>query len=79
MGTVQALREQGFKGAITIVSSEPNLPIDRTKLSKALIADESKIQLRPRDWYKSSSVETGREPLLLLNIVTLTLLQRSLR
>ena len=60
MGTVQALREQGYKGAVTIISSEPNLPIDRTKLSKALIADESKIQLRPRDWFKTSSIETGR-------------------
>ena len=58
MGTVQALREQGFKGAITIISSEPNLPIDRTKLSKALIADKSKIELRPQEWYKSSSIET---------------------
>lgn len=61
MGAVQALREQGFKGAITIISSEPNLPIDRTKLSKALIADKSKIELRPQDWYKSSSIETGTD------------------
>ena len=58
MGAVQALREQGFKGAVTIISSEPNLPIDRTKLSKALIADKSKIELRPQEWYKSSAIET---------------------
>lgn len=58
MGAVQALREQGFKGSVTLISSEPNLPIDRTKLSKALIADESKIALRPKDWYKTSSIET---------------------
>lgn len=57
MGTVQALREQGFKGAITFLSIEPNLPIDRTKLSKALIADKSKIQLRGDDWFKSSAIE----------------------
>ncbi len=58
MGAVQGLREQGFKGSVTLISSEPNLPIDRTKLSKALIADESKIVLRPKDWYKTSSIET---------------------
>ncbi|KAL6714043.1 Apoptosis-inducing factor 1 [Lecanora helva] len=57
MGAVQALREQGFKGAVTMISSEPNVPIDRTKLSKALIADASKIALRTEDWFKSSSVE----------------------
>ena len=58
MGAVQALREQGYKGAITMISKESNLPIDRTKLSKALIADKSKIELRPADWYKTSAVET---------------------
>ena len=57
MGAVQALREQDFKGSITMFSIEPNLPIDRTKLSKALIADPSKIQLRPDDWFKEASVE----------------------
>ena len=57
MGAVQALREQNFKGAITIISSESNLPIDRTKLSKALIADKSKIELRPEDWFKAASID----------------------
>ena len=58
MGAVQALREQGYKGAITMISAEDCLPIDRTKLSKALIADKSKIELRPADWFKTSSIET---------------------
>lgn len=58
MGAVQGLREQGFKGAITMISSESNLPVDRTKLSKALIADKSKIELRPQEWYKTSAIET---------------------
>ena len=57
IGAVQGLREQGFKGAITVISREPNLPIDRTKLSKALIADPSKILLRPQEWYDSASIE----------------------
>ena len=58
MGAVQSLREQGFNGGITIISREPNLPIDRTKLSKALIPDKSKIELRPQDWFKAASIET---------------------
>ncbi|KAI4232350.1 MAG: hypothetical protein LQ349_005074 [Xanthoria aureola] len=58
MGAVQALREQGFKGGITIISKEPNLPIDRTKLSKALIADKSKVEWRSQEWFDSASIAT---------------------
>ncbi|KAL8763925.1 MAG: hypothetical protein Q9184_000368 [Pyrenodesmia sp. 2 TL-2023] len=58
IGAVQALREQGFKGGITIISREPNLPLDRTKLSKALIADKSKLEWRSQDWYDSASINT---------------------
>ena len=57
MGAVQTLREQGYKGAVAMISAEDNLPIDRTKLSKALIADKSKIELRDTDWFKSASIE----------------------
>jgi NADPH-dependent 2,4-dienoyl-CoA reductase/sulfur reductase-like enzyme len=45
-GVADNLRSLGFTGKITIVSSEPYPPIDRTKLSKALITDASKILLR---------------------------------
>ncbi|KAI4271205.1 MAG: hypothetical protein L6R35_006558, partial [Caloplaca aegaea] len=58
MGAVQALREQGFKGDITMVSKEPNLPIDRTKLSKALIADKSKVEWRSQEWFDTASIST---------------------
>ncbi|KAL8696930.1 MAG: hypothetical protein Q9201_007406 [Fulgogasparrea decipioides] len=58
MGTVQALREQGFQGEITMISKEPNLPIDRTKLSKALIADKSKVEWRSQDWFNTASIAT---------------------
>ncbi|KAL8919882.1 MAG: hypothetical protein Q9172_004758 [Xanthocarpia lactea] len=58
MGAVQALREQGFQGQITMISKEPNLPIDRTKLSKALIADKSKIEWRSQEWFDSASIAT---------------------
>lgn len=58
MGAVQALREQDYKGPITIISVEPSPPIDRTKLSKALMTDKSKLELRPQEWFKESSIET---------------------
>jgi NADPH-dependent 2,4-dienoyl-CoA reductase/sulfur reductase-like enzyme/nitrite reductase/ring-hydroxylating ferredoxin subunit len=43
---VESLREHGFKAPITILSQEANAPIDRTKLSKALITDASKLEWR---------------------------------
>lgn len=52
------MREHKFKGAITVISREPHLIIDRTKLSKALIADPSKLQWRPKEWYKAASIDT---------------------
>ncbi|KAJ5806888.1 AIF-like mitochondrial oxidoreductase, partial [Penicillium riverlandense] len=58
LGLVQALRELKYPGHITIISREPYLIIDRTKLSKALIADASKIQWRPKEWYAEAAIET---------------------
>ncbi|GAA5833919.1 hypothetical protein JCM3766R1_002470 [Sporobolomyces carnicolor] len=54
---VEGLREEGFQGTIKVVSKEPHLPIDRTKISKALISDPSKIALRSADFYKELKVE----------------------
>jgi NAD(P)H-nitrite reductase large subunit len=49
LGVADHLRSLGFTGKITILSSEPYPPIDRTKLSKALITDSSKILLRTNE------------------------------
>jgi len=57
LGTLEALRENGFKGSITVIGNEGYLPIDRTKLSKALIDDHSKIALRDAAWFKDGSVD----------------------
>lgn len=57
MGAIQALREQGNTFPVTLISREPYLPIDRTKLSKALLADASKLQLRSQEWFDSASVQ----------------------
>ncbi|ORY89139.1 flavo protein [Leucosporidium creatinivorum] len=54
---VEELREAGYEGRIRVVSSESYLPIDRTKLSKALIPDASKIALRSAEFYEKLGVE----------------------
>lgn len=53
----EGLREYGFDGKITVISSEPHYPIDRTKLSKALITDSSKVALRDGKFYKSLDID----------------------
>jgi NADPH-dependent 2,4-dienoyl-CoA reductase/sulfur reductase-like enzyme len=57
IGAVEALRENGFSGPITVVSREGYLPIDRTKLSKALLTDVNKAQWRDAEWFKSGSID----------------------
>ncbi|CRK36257.1 hypothetical protein BN1708_016512, partial [Verticillium longisporum] len=57
LGAVEGLRNGGFDGPITIISKEGYLPIDRPKLSKALLTDPEKLQWRDAAWYESGSVE----------------------
>ncbi|PHH59502.1 hypothetical protein CDD81_3142 [Ophiocordyceps australis] len=57
LGLVEGLREKGYTGAITMVSNEGYLPIDRTKLSKALVTDASKLAWRDKAWFDSASIE----------------------
>ncbi|KAI5802440.1 hypothetical protein FPQ18DRAFT_383451 [Pyronema domesticum] len=63
LGAVEGLREKGYTGQITVLSKEPYLPIDRTKLSKALIPDKEKIMWRDADFFKDAGVDvkTGTE------------------
>ncbi|PQE23621.1 putative rhodocoxin reductase protein [Rutstroemia sp. NJR-2017a BVV2] len=58
IATMEALREAHFKGSITMIGDEGYLPIDRTKLSKALISDPAKLAWRDEEWFKSASVAT---------------------
>lgn len=42
---------------MTIISNEGYLPIDRPKLSKALVTDVAKLQWRDAGWFKDNSVD----------------------
>ncbi|OQV06088.1 Rieske [2Fe-2S] domain-containing protein [Cladophialophora immunda] len=55
-GALLKLRELGYKGHITVITHE-GYPIDRPKLSKALITDASKLYLQPEEWYSEGSIE----------------------
>lgn len=57
VGAIEGLRAGGFTGAITVISNEDHVPIDRTKLSKALMADASKIALRSPEFYQEGEIE----------------------
>jgi NADPH-dependent 2,4-dienoyl-CoA reductase/sulfur reductase-like enzyme/nitrite reductase/ring-hydroxylating ferredoxin subunit len=57
LGAVEGLRSGGYKGKLTVISSEGYQPIDRTKLSKALVADVSKLAWRSKAFYADSSIQ----------------------
>ncbi|KKA30441.1 hypothetical protein TD95_005443 [Thielaviopsis punctulata] len=57
IGLVEGLRLKGYEGKITVVTTEGYLPVDRPKLSKALIGDPAKIALRPQEWFDEGRVE----------------------
>jgi NAD(P)H-nitrite reductase large subunit len=57
LGVIEGLREKGYTGHLTVISKEGYLPIDRPKLSKALITDASKLAWRDKSWFDSGSVE----------------------
>ncbi|KAF2017862.1 hypothetical protein BU24DRAFT_420923 [Aaosphaeria arxii CBS 175.79] len=61
LGAIEGLRGGGFSGKITVISKEGYRPIDRTKLSKALLADLSKAAWRSQDFYKDASIDITQD------------------
>ncbi|KAF2743018.1 hypothetical protein M011DRAFT_481150 [Sporormia fimetaria CBS 119925] len=57
LGAIEGLRGGGYTGKITVLSREGYRPIDRTKLSKALLADISKLAWRSPEFYKEASID----------------------
>ena len=68
LGVIEGLRGGGFKGNITVISKEGSRPIDRTKLSKALLVDESKLAWRSPDFYRDASIETVKDEVTGVNL-----------
>jgi len=54
---VEGLRESGYTGSVKVISRETYIPIDRTKLSKALIDDAAKLAVRPKEWYTDNKID----------------------
>ncbi len=48
--SVQALREQGYEGRVTLLGAEPHLPYDRPPLSKELLTGEVDDATIEADW-----------------------------
>jgi 3-phenylpropionate/trans-cinnamate dioxygenase ferredoxin reductase subunit len=54
-----ALRDEGFRGRIVIISPEPGLPFGRPPLSKTYLRSEEDLvdwYVRPADWYETHEV-----------------------
>lgn len=59
--TAERLRRVGYRGAVTLVSAERYLPIDRTKLSKGYLAGQAGpegLPLSEPDWYEANAIDT---------------------
>ena len=55
-----SLRDEGFRGSITLVGDEPDLPYQRPPLSKAYLsgkADLDLVRLRPERFYTEHGLE----------------------
>src|SRR3954447_18564469 len=56
-----ALRKEGFRGDVTLISEEPYLPYHRPPLSKTFLADHlapDAILIRPAETYASLGIRT---------------------
>jgi NADPH-dependent 2,4-dienoyl-CoA reductase/sulfur reductase-like enzyme len=62
--TVQALRDQGYAGQLTIVSAESDLPYERPPLSKDYLLGKKPFEaalVHPEEWYADHDVQLCRE------------------
>lgn len=58
--TAEALREQGFAGAVTLISGERHLPYERPPLSKEHLAGTKQLPdftVHDADWYLENAIE----------------------
>ncbi|KAK4096971.1 cytochrome P450 [Parathielavia hyrcaniae] len=77
LGIIEGLRGGGYQGGITLISNEGYLPIDRPKLSKALMTDLAKLQWRDDGWYKDASVDFVQDEVTEVDFATKTVTTKS--
>jgi NADPH-dependent 2,4-dienoyl-CoA reductase/sulfur reductase-like enzyme len=61
--TAEALREKGYAGPLTLLSSEHHLPYERPPLSKDYLAGKASIDdavVHPAEWYEEHDVDLRR-------------------
>lgn len=59
---VEAAREAGFTGALTLLGAEKQIPYDRPPLVRAAVSgDATARHLRPREWYMAMDVTLRRD------------------
>ena len=61
--TAEALREEGFDGAITLLAAEDEIPYERPPLSKEFLQGKQEIedaQVHPASWYEEQHVQLRR-------------------
>ncbi|XP_023018677.2 apoptosis-inducing factor 3 isoform X1 [Leptinotarsa decemlineata] len=54
---VETLRQEGYKGRLTMVCREPYLPYDRVKVSKTMDFEIEKAQFRDSKFYKQYDID----------------------
>jgi NADPH-dependent 2,4-dienoyl-CoA reductase/sulfur reductase-like enzyme len=58
--TVEALRDEGFDGSLTLIGDESHLPYERPPLSKGYLAgndERSSMDVHDEDWYAEHKVD----------------------
>ena len=67
------LREEGFKGAITLVGREPGVPFGRPPLSKSYLRSEEDLEgwlVRSPAWYDEHDVERLESSVVAVDVAT---------
>jgi 3-phenylpropionate/trans-cinnamate dioxygenase ferredoxin reductase component len=71
-----ALRDDGFRGQVAIISQEPGIPFGRPPLSKTYLRSEEDLKdwyVRPADWYEAHDVTLIRENVTAIDAAAHTL------
>ena len=71
-----ALRDEGFRGPVMIISPEPGVPFGRPPLSKTYLRSEEDLQgwyVRPAGWYEAHDVTLAKDSVTAIDAAAHTL------